>query len=90
MSTRRTAMVSWPTTLDNQFNPFEDMENWKRFDEDHGYNTVSLLCRYLHTADDVSDESYYDALNDAVDTLCRFNFTGNYRKVQKPVEIDDN
>lgn len=85
---KKTVNVTWVTTLDNPFNPLEDMENWKRFDEDYGYNTTSLICRYLHDADDISDESYYEALEEAVDIICRFNLTGNYRKVQKPIEID--
>lgn len=89
MPEKKKLIASWPTTLDNPFDPFTNMENWKRFDEDKGYNTVSLLCRYLNTSDDDSDESYYAALEDAVDTICRFNFTGNYRKVQKPVESDE-
>jgi hypothetical protein len=88
MSKKTVVNSTWVTTLDNPFNPLEDMENWKRFDEDYGYNTTSLICRYLHDADDISDESYYEALEEAVDIICRFNFTGNYRKVQKPIEID--
>lgn len=88
MAEKKIVKRTWPTTLDNPFDPFEDMENWKRFDEDYGYHTVSLLCRYLHDSDELSDEHYYEALEDAVDIVCRINPTGNYRKVQKPMEID--
>jgi hypothetical protein len=79
MATRET----WITTLDNPFDPFSDMENWKRFDEDHGYHTTSLLCRYLNASPDFSDEDYNQAIEEAVDKLCSYNFYGNYRKVVK-------
>ena len=85
MADSKRLMETWPTTLDNPFDPFENFDAWKRFDEDNGYHTTSLLCRYLYTADDVSDETYYADLEEAVDKVVRYNFTGNYRKVQKPV-----
>ena len=72
---------TWVTTLDNPFDPFEDFENWKRFDEDQGYHTTSLLCRYLTDAPDISEDSRRKCVEDAVDEIVRFNFTGNYRKV---------
>ncbi len=88
MSKKKTVNSTWVTTLDNPFNPFEDMENWKRWDEDHKYYTTELICRYLHDSDELPEDRYYEALEDAVDTVCRFNFTGNYRKLQKPIEIE--
>lgn len=72
---------TWVTTLDNPFNPFEDFENWQRFDEDQGYHTTSLLCRYIKDSPDISEESRRQCLEDAVDIIVGFNFTGNYRKV---------
>lgn len=72
---------TWVTTLDNPFDPFKDFTNWKRYDEDHGYHTTSLLCRYLHVPEDAGHDLYWSCVEDAVDIIVGFNFTGNYRKV---------
>ena len=37
------------TTIDNPFDPFEQFEDWNRFDEDHGYFTLSYLERVANT-----------------------------------------
>ena len=72
---------TWVTTVDNPFDPFKDFDNWKRFDEDHGYHTTSLICRFLKDSSDYDEETYRQCLEDAVDEVVRFNFYGNYRKV---------
>ena len=72
---------TWVTTLDNPFDPFSEPENWKRFDEDHKYFTTALICRFLKVSDDFDQETYNQCLEDAVNEIVRFNFTGNYRKV---------
>ena len=72
---------TWVTTLDNPFDPFKEPENWKRFDEDHGYHTTSLICRFLVDSDEFDEETYRECLESAVDDVVRFNPTGNYRKV---------
>lgn len=72
---------TWVTTLDNPFDPFKEAENWKRFDEDHGYHTTSLICRFLVDSDEFDEETYRECLESAVDDVVRFNPTGNYRKV---------
>ena len=33
------------TTKDNPFDPFEDYDEWNRYDQDKGYNTQSYLSR---------------------------------------------
>lgn len=73
----------WITTIDNPYDPFTQMEVWKRFDEDHGYNTVPLLCRYMKDSNDLGEQDYEEAVEEAVDIMMRFNFYGNYRKLVK-------
>lgn len=72
---------TWVTTLDNPFDPFEEFDAWKRYDEDKGYYTAEYLARIAATSDETSDEDYWAAINDAVDEICAWNLTGNYRKV---------
>ena len=72
---------TWVTTLDNPFDPFAEFEAWQRFDEDHGYHTTSLICRYLNASPEFGDDVYNEALEEAVDKVVHYNFYGNYRKV---------
>ena len=74
---------TWVTTLDNPFDPFEESENWKRFDEDHGYYTDSLVARMAKTHDELDDESYNLAIEEAVDKIVNLNLLGIYRKAIK-------
>ena len=74
---------TWVTTLDNPFDPFSDFDNWKRFDEDHGYYTTELICRFLNVSDEFDDDLYNEQVEEAVDKVVHYNFYGNYRKVVK-------
>jgi hypothetical protein len=40
------------TTIDNPYNPKEDYDNWKQWDEDNGYDTESYVARLLLMEDD--------------------------------------
>lgn len=73
----------WATTLDNPFDYFKNPDEWRRFDEDHGYNTQSLIARLAIVNDEMSDDVFNFQIEQAVDEICRFNLTGNYRKVVK-------
>lgn len=74
---------TWLTTLDNPFDPFEESENWRRFDEDHGYFTNNLMARIVCVDDEMSDDAYNFQVEQAVDELVRFNVLGIYRKAIK-------
>ena len=55
------------TTVDNPFNPFEDFENWYRFDVDHGYGTCEFLSRIAITSPEFSDADNFEIIEDAID-----------------------
>lgn len=76
----------WLTTLDNPFDPFTNFENWNRFDEDHGYFTLSKICRVKNGDDELDDEREQEYLEEAIDTLLSFNLYGNWRKVERFVD----
>lgn len=44
------------TTYDNPFNPFDNYDEWLRWDSDQGYNTPELLAQVLGNTDDALDE----------------------------------
>ena len=68
------------TTIDNPFNPQTQWEDWKRFDEDHGYYSSEYLARIVKTSDELSDTDYLIAVEDAVDSICRLDILGIYKK----------
>ena len=71
------------TTIDNPFSPFEQWDEWKRFDEDMGYFTCNYLARIAKTSDDLSDADYSQAIDDAVDEIVKLNINGMYSKIYK-------
>lgn len=75
------------TTIDNPFNPFTQFEDWNRFDEDRGYNTLSYLARIANTSNEMSEEDYNNAIAMAVDEICNYNILGIYKKVREGDEI---
>lgn len=79
---------TWVTTTDNPFDPFDEYEAWSRFDEDHGYYTLSYMMRIAKVSQEESEESYWEGIEDAVDEILRLNLTGNYKKVERYVPND--
>lgn len=69
------------TTIDNPFNPFTQWDEWNRFDEDKKYFTNNYLARIARTSDDMSEEEYNNAIDDAIEEIVKFNILGVYRKV---------
>ena len=74
---------TWVTTIDNPFDPFEENENWKQFDEEKGYFTSNLIARIACTNDEMSDDVYNFCIEQAVDEIVRFNILGIYKKAVK-------
>lgn len=68
------------TTVDNPFNYFTQFDEWRAFDERHGYNTLSLLARIVVTSDELSEADQQQAIDDAVDEIVEENVSGLYRK----------
>lgn len=44
------------TTIDNPFNPHEEYDAWKIWDEDHEYNTESLIAHLSNIDLDDTDD----------------------------------
>ena len=57
------------TTKDNPFDPFEDYDEWNRYDQDKGYNTQSYLSRMVVLPEEPTQFEINNAINDAVDKI---------------------
>lgn len=71
------------TTTDNPYDPFTQFDQWRQFDEQKGYYSCNYLARIAITSPDLSDTDYNDAIEDAIDDICRLNVIGIYKKVIK-------
>lgn len=69
------------TTLDNPFDPSVQWDEWKCFDEDQGYYSSEYLARIAKVSDELSDLDYLQAIEQAVDEICRLNVLGIYKKI---------
>ena len=71
---------SWPTTLDNPFNPFTHEGEWLEYDLMHGYNTLGLWAYFSEASVLMDDEEYDYEAELAMDRLIDFNpFGRHYR-----------
>ena len=71
------------TTKDNPYNPFAEFDEWRTWDEQAGYNTLSYLGRVVRTSDELSDADQSLAIEQAINEIVSEN--GDfYVKVQAP------
>ena len=79
---RNDTLHIWITTVDNPFDPFDDFDNWYRFDESKGYCTSGYLARYFDAdTSDMNDTEYEAHLVIAIDKILNNDFMGQYFKV---------
>lgn len=75
------------TTEDNPYDPFTRFNDWRRFDEDQGYDTCGLLARITSTSDELSETDQDLALELAIDEIIKENILGIYIKVPQESEV---
>lgn len=71
------------STIDNPFDPFEQFDDWLRFDEDKGYNCCSYLARIAKLTDDMTPNEEDAEIERAIDEILTLNPTGLYKKVTR-------
>lgn len=74
-------MAAMLTTVDNPYNPAKQFDEWRAFDESHGYHSCSLLARVAHTSEFFTDEVNEQIIEDAIDEIIEFDPLNLYKKV---------
>lgn len=77
------------TTVDNPYDPFTHFDEWFAYDNLKGYNTCGYLARVAKTSNELSDKLNSLAINDAIDEICKYNWLGIYRKVERDTVEDE-
>ena len=61
------------TTIDNPFDPFNNFDEWRRFDEAKKYFTCAYLGRIANISDDLSEDSNDEEISLAMDEIVSFH-----------------
>lgn len=69
------------TTVDNPYDPFTQWDEWYAYDEGKGYATSGLLARFVHTSDELSDETQEQDTEEAINTIMELFPDGFYKRV---------
>lgn len=77
--------ATFVTTLDNPYDYWTQFDQWYAFDIEKGYNTCCYVARLALTSNEMTENSYVEAVNRAVDEIIRLNITGNYIKTVEKV-----
>ena len=60
---------TWPTTVDNPFDPFPQWDEWYRYDEKCGYHTCSRLAMLSRNSNELSEAESEQSITQAILTL---------------------
>jgi hypothetical protein len=74
-------MSAMLSTLDNPYNPFEDFDNWYKYDTQKGYNSCSYLSRIANTSEELPENLNDLEIERAIDEICEININGLFIKV---------
>lgn len=77
------------TTVDNPYDPYEQFEQWYRFDTDHGYNSSGLLMRLAETSSQFTDNENAYEIEKAIDKIIAADPCNIYKKIKMDIK-DEN
>jgi len=74
------------TTFDNPYNPFDDFNNWLKFDMQKGYNSCGYLARVARVSDTLTDDENTEEIERAIDEIVSNDFLNLYYKKVKETQ----
>jgi hypothetical protein len=77
------------TTFDNPYSPYEQFEEWYRYDTDHGYNSSGLLMRLAETSSQFTDNENAYEIEKAIDRIIAADPQNIYKKLKIEVKDED-
>ena len=77
------------TTVDNPWSPFDNFENWYKWDIQHGYYSCAYLDRVANTNDQMHEDEIQAETERAIDEIVALNPLNKYIKVVKDSGIQD-
>lgn len=76
------------TTVDNPYSPYEQFEDWYRFDTDKGHNSSGLLMRMAYTSDQLTDAENAYEIEQAIDQIVGNDPLNIYKKLKLDIKDD--
>lgn len=70
------------STIDNPYNPFDNFDEWYRYDMDKGWDSSGRLARIAQISDDMSDEEEEMENERAIDLIIKNDFLNVFIKVR--------
>lgn len=77
------------TTIDNQYDPYEQFERWYQYDMDHGYNSSGLLMRLAETSSQFTDNENAYEIEKAIDKIVANDPLNIYKKLKLTIKEDE-
>lgn len=77
------------TTIDNPYNPFDQFDDWLRFDKDNNYNCCERLARIVKISDDFTQKEIDEENERAIDEIIKYDFLNIYTKAVREIPETD-
>ncbi len=75
------------TTIDNPFDPVDQLDSWLLYDKLNHYDSNELLARFARTSDELSDSVNQEEIRMAILKIMALDPNNIYTMVKKPLPI---
>lgn len=77
------------TTFDNPYDPFEQFDDWYRFDHDKGYCSCEYLARIAKLSDSLTELERDEEIERAIDEIIVHDLFNVYKKHKVANEVNE-